>query len=134
MAEINPETVAYIREQADKLERTLQQKIKSYGIKGIELLSSVSVSVKEAANGRFIVSVSFKTTGRFVDMGSGPGYSFGKPTGQKAYNSALQRHKTRRPKKFYTRPMYGWLYNLMEVVSFRNLSEANTLIKFEIEK
>ena len=128
MPTINTDTVAYITNQATKLEAIFKKQIAKRGISGTALKNSVRVTTSANADGQVTVQVIFNTYGRFVDMGSGRGYSHGKLQTQAAYRIATEKKKARRPKKFYTRPLYGWIYSLQEAVQVANIKELNNFI------
>lgn len=129
MASINTDTLAYITNQANRLESVFKKQFQRKGIKGTELKNSVRVATTSSADGIVKVEIIFNTYGRFVDMGSSRGYSHGKLVSQSAYRIATEKRKARRPKKFYTRPLYGWIYSLQEAVQVANIQEINNFIR-----
>lgn len=83
-----------------------------------DLLNSLKAAVESAnANHEGAAALSFKTYGRFVDMGAGRGYNKGVPSSE-AVRERLQDRRGRRPKKWYSRVAYGTLDRLiMNLVS-----------------
>jgi hypothetical protein len=64
---------------------------------------------------------SFLKEGRFVDMGAGRGSKIESQKGNREIITGKAR-KTRKPKKWYSRPFYGRLYALQGVMG-ANISE-----------
>jgi hypothetical protein len=83
-----------------------------------DLLNSLKAAVESAnANHEGAAALSFKTYGRFVDMGAGRGYHKGVPTSEQV-RERVQDKRGRRPNKWYSRVAYGTLDRLiMNLVS-----------------
>lgn len=123
------DTLAYVRQKANDLEATFKKKLKAWGVQGDELNNSIRISITDQSDGYFVINVAFDTHGRFLDMGSGAGYSHGKKHNSQAlYRAAIESKRSRKPKKWYTRPLYGWIYNLQEVIQITQINELNTAV------
>lgn len=90
-----------------------------------ELAKSVRTLIETLGDGNIRWQLFFQTVGRFVDMGSGRGVKMGRRTratpGVDDYGLAFRERRTkkkqRKPKKWYSRPVYGRLNALMGAVA-----------------
>ena len=84
-----------------------------------ELRNSLKTSIKRLAQGYLEGEITFLERGRFVDMGSGRGYSFGRST-RGDHDLQEGRHKKgRKPKKWYGKVFYGRLNDLQGAVGLK---------------
>lgn len=111
-----------------------------------ELYPSIKSKVLQLAGEKIGIETSFLGYGRLVDMGAGPG----SPTSQATLQSIIQRvenpetnrllimagkrrkRKVRRPKKFYSRIVYGRFNALLGIVSGAMVEEAVRIVREEV--
>jgi hypothetical protein len=117
MSELNK--IAFINEELEWWTAYVQDRLKfaleRRKIKvSEELMKSIDADVRNAAQeAQGAAALSFKTHGRFVDMGAGRGYRKGVPTSV-AVRERLQDKRGRRPKKWYSKVAYGTVNRLIE--------------------
>ena len=119
MNTVRQDVFEFVQQQALTLEAVLQRKLVRYKVQGTDLRSSIRTAVYQQAQGTIGFDLTFAEQGRYLDMGSGRGYSHGKRIGGgEATRATIRGRKSRRyPKKWWTRPFYRWYYQLTEVVS-----------------
>ena len=118
-------------------QRISQMDIGSYpGKKGPdELLRSLSSRMRDLGSGYLEGSFSFLERGRFVDMGSGRGYSFGQSIrGTHDLETGRRKNKGRRPKKWYGKVFYGRLNDLQGAVGYTMMENVLETLKTELSQ
>ncbi len=96
-----------------------------------ELSKSLDENLIALGGGYLRGEISFLTRGRFVDMGSGKGYKAG---GVRVGGDLSRGKKLRRPKKWFSRVMYGRLNDLQGAVGFKIMEQAVEAIKQPMNK
>jgi hypothetical protein len=99
-----------------------------------ELLRSLSTQMRSLGQGYLEGSITFLERGRFVDMGSGRGYSFGQSIrGSHDLETGRSKRKGRRPKKWYGKVFYGRLNDLQGAVGYTMMEGVMSTLKKELQ-
>jgi hypothetical protein len=118
-------TVMYHHEAIDKL------KVKDTAA----LRRSVRAELSKLADGYLEGKLFFDEHGRFVDMGSGRGYSFGKKTNRGRFDMEVgrkSRMRERKPRKWYSKVFYGRLNDLQGALGYKLMEQAISSVKDEL--
>ena len=106
-------------------------KLKVGDTQGLE--DSLKHEMRSMANGYLQGEMSFLERGRFVDMGSGRGYSFGKRAGDQRYEttetSKRGRITGRRAKKWYGKVYYGRLNDLQGAIGYKMMEQCVDVVR-----
>ncbi len=120
---------------AKTVDERMVQELKKRGI-GVtdELQQSLRQNMRRLAEGYLQGNITFDESGRFVDMGSSRGYSFGKRTSQGTFDdsdrgtSFKRSARGRRPKPWYSKTLYGRLNDLQGAIGYEMMEQSiNTL-------
>lgn len=94
-----------------------------------DLRNSLSSNMKRLATGYLEGEISFLERGRFVDMGSGRGYSFGRSTRGDMDLQEGRHKKGRKPKKWYGKVFYGRLNDLQGAVGLKLMDAVTEALR-----
>lgn len=132
---INQENFEVVRRWSERTKRVLLYELGKHKI-GISKDLEKSLEEKVFTSGTDIISqLSFLTRGRFVDMGAGRRPKLEARSAKLGpYRSKFEgSRKGRKPKKWYTRALYGRLNDLQGVLGYKMMEQAIEAIKENIE-
>lgn len=95
-----------------------------------DLVRSVDKHFRRLSEGYIEGTISFDEYGRYVDMGSGRGYSFGKRIG--AEETGRRNRSGRKKKPFHGRAFYGRLNSLQGAIGYELMEQASLIAKREL--
>lgn len=98
---------------------------------------SIRSELRRLGTGYLQGTISFLEHGRFQDMGSGRGYSFGQKTSRGQYDMDEPRKgriQGRKPKKWYGKVLYGRLNDLQGAIGYQLMEQAIDTVKKELVK
>ncbi len=126
---MTPEVESFFARWLWRNEQIWQQQIRDKGIgDSQELIKSFRHNLKKLANGYLEGEHEFKTRGRFVDMGVGRGTDRTSRLGR--YEEDWSKGRAgRKPKRWYTRALYGRLNDLLGATGARLGEEAIRMTK-----
>ncbi len=115
----------------DKTGKILHDELLKQGV-GVsdELKKSLRTEMRRLGEGYLEGRIIFLERGRFVDMGSGRGYSMGRRLGSFDETSG---RKGRRAKKWYSRAFYGRLNDLEGVLGIKLMEQAVEAVKVPLK-
>ncbi|MCJ8334931.1 MAG: hypothetical protein MJH10_11870 [Epibacterium sp.] len=113
------ETDAFFEQWLRRTVAIMEGRIRDMGIGDTDdLRDSLAHEMRRLSTGYLEGEISFLERGRFVDMGSGRGYSFGK-SHRTDLHAQGREAKGRKPKKWYGRVFYGRLNDLQGAVGLK---------------
>lgn len=83
---------------------------------------NVRILIIDSLKGKISLHFYYRDALRYVDMGSGRGYSKGQRVGQAEYIAAIKAKRFRKP--ILNKPIYGRLNQLLEAVAGKIMFEA----------
>ncbi len=134
--ENNPEVDRLFERWIDRTIEIHHEELTKLGVGDTEdLRRSVQKHFRRMGDGYLEGGMTFLKRGRFVDMGSGRGYSHGRRTGGNSFDMDEPRTgKIRKPKKWYSKVFYGRLNDLQGALGFKLMEEAVDQAKEEFLK
>jgi hypothetical protein len=113
-----------------------KEAIDSLGAKDTAALQrSVREELRRLSDGYMEGKLFFDEHGRYVDMGSGRGYSFGQRTNRGRFDMESGRRgriRERKPKKWYGKVFYGRLNDLQGAIGYKLMEQAISSVKEEL--
>ena len=126
MEEFNPEVERLFSRWLDRTIELHHQELKNTGVVGTGVLDrSVRGEYRRLAEGYIEGRLYFDEHGRFVDMGSGRGYSHGHRLKDSFdEESGRRRRGARKPKRWYSKVWYARINDLQGAVGFKLMEEV----------
>lgn len=123
--DINPEIESLFARWLDRTVELHHEELKKLGVEGTgELDSSVRGTYRRLGEGYLEGSLYFDEHGRFVDMGSGRGYSHGQRLKDSFDTETRRGEKGRKRKPWYGRVWYSRINDLQGAVGFKLMEEV----------
>lgn len=92
---------------------------------------NIAINVLKTGEGDYAISVLFRDSLKFVDMGAGPGYEKGRKVNPSTRKSKVS---GRKPKKITNRTVWGFFHFLEELgtINFLEVSESQITASFKV--